>query len=100
LPDRQKNARRLIQINARSALRREIEGMETDLNAMDAPDTPPCPSCRQPMIFKRAVPRFAALPELRTYECKACGITFTAAIEPGEHADVAWIERAKSCGVA
>jgi hypothetical protein len=52
------------------------------------------------MIFKRAVPRFAALPELRTYECKACGITFTAAIEPGEHADVAWIERAKSCGVA
>jgi hypothetical protein len=52
------------------------------------------------MIFKRAVPRFAALPELRTYECKACGITYTAAIEPGELADVAWIERAKSCGVA
>lgn len=52
------------------------------------------------MIFKRAVPCFAALPELRTYECKACGITYTAAIEPGEHADVAWIERAKSCGSA
>lgn len=79
-----------MQINARPALRRETERMESDLNAMDdAPGTPPCPSCRQPMIFKRAVPRFAALPELRTYECKACGITFTAAIEPGEHADVA-----------
>ena len=89
-----------MQINARPALRRETERMESDLNAMDAPGTPPCPSCRQPMIFKRAVPRFAALPELRTYECKACGITFTAAIEPGEHADVAWIERTKRCGIA
>jgi len=46
------------------------------------PDTPLCPSCGQPMRFKRAVPRFAALPELRTFECAACAVTYTEAVEP------------------
>jgi rubredoxin len=54
--------------------------------------TPLCPSCSRPMQFVRAVPRFAALPELRTYECKACGVTYTEAVEvEGEH-DIAWLD--------
>lgn len=44
-------------------------------------DTPLCPGCGQPMRFVRAIPRFAALPELRTYECKACALTYTEAVE-------------------
>lgn len=48
----------------------------------EATNLPLCPSCGQPMCFKRAVPRFAALPELRTYECKSCAVSYTAAVEP------------------
>jgi len=66
--------------------------METEFAILDDTDSPPCPSCGQPMRFVRSVPRFAALPELRTYECKACGETYTEAVEPGEPADVTWIE--------
>jgi hypothetical protein len=54
-------------------------------------DAPPCPSCGLAMRFLRAVPRFAALPELRTYECKACGATCTKAIEPGDEHDDIWM---------
>jgi rubredoxin len=54
--------------------------------------TPLCPSCGRPMQFVRAVPRFAALPELRTYECKGCGVTYTEAVEvEGEHG-IAWLD--------
>lgn len=45
-------------------------------------NAPLCPSCGQPMCFKRAVPRLAALPELRTFECKRCAVTYTEAVEP------------------
>ena len=34
------------------------------------------------MRFVRSIPRFAALPELRTYECKPCAVTYTDAVEP------------------
>ena len=47
----------------------------------DTPPVPLCPSCGRPMRFVRAVPRFAALPELRTYECKGCAVTYTNAVE-------------------
>lgn len=74
--------------------------MESDFAILDDGETPLCVSCGKPMRFVRAVPRFAALPELRTYECKACGVTYTAAVEPVKDADVAWIERSRSCGTA
>jgi hypothetical protein len=48
----------------------------------DTPPVPLCPSCSRPMRFVRAIPRFAALPELRTHECKACAVTYTDAVEP------------------
>jgi len=50
---------------------------------------PACPSCGKPMRFTRAVPRIAALPELRTYECKQCGVTLTEADEASERRDSA-----------
>ncbi len=74
--------------------------MESDFAILNDADTPLCPSCGQPMRFVRAVPRFAALPELRTYECKPCGVSYTAAVEPQVAADLAWIERSRSCGTA
>lgn len=45
------------------------------------------------MHFLRSLPRVAALPELRTYQCKACAVTYTEAIEPdSEPEEIAWIE--------
>lgn len=55
-------------------------------------NAPLCPDCGWPMHFVRAVPRLAALPELRSFQCKACGISCTGAIEPGDGNDIAWIE--------
>ena len=72
--------------------------METEFAILDEADTPLCPSCGQPMRFVRAIPRFASLPELRTYECKACGESYTEAFEPDEHADVAWVQGSRNCG--
>ena len=46
-----------------------------------------CASCGRPMRFVRAVPRLGALPELQTFECKACGVMFTDAVERGGKAD-------------
>jgi rubredoxin len=72
---------------------REKGGMNIErINSGTSADTPPCPSCGRPMRFVRAVPRFAALPELRTYECKGCGVSYTEAIEPDAQSDAAWIE--------
>ena len=68
--------------------------METEFTMLDG-DALLCPSCGQPMQFVSAIPRFAALPELRTYECKACGETYTEAVEPGERSDVAWMNAGK-----
>ena len=39
------------------------------------------------MRFVRSVPRLGALPELRTYECKACGVTYTEAAEASGNAE-------------
>ena len=46
-----------------------------------------CPSCGRPMRFVNAVPRLGALPELQTFECKACGVMFTEAVERGGKSD-------------
>jgi hypothetical protein len=38
--------------------------------------TPPrCASCAQPMKLVRRTPRFGGLPELITFECRACGVS-------------------------
>ncbi len=42
-----------------------------------------CAGCGRPMRFVRAVPGLGGLPELRTFECKACGVMITEAEEPG-----------------
>ncbi len=62
--------------------------MDTALIRLETTDsTPLCPSCGRPMGFVRAVPRLGALPELRTYECKACAVTYTEAAEQGGQSD-------------
>jgi rubredoxin len=42
-----------------------------------------CPSCGRPMRFVLSVPSFGAFPELRTFKCKVCGVTYTEAAKPG-----------------
>jgi hypothetical protein len=39
------------------------------------------------MRLARTVPRLGGLPELRTYECRACSVTFTEAVEAGHDAE-------------
>jgi len=74
--------------------------METEFAILDDGDTPLCASCGKPMRFVRSIPRLAALPELRSYECKPCGVTYTAAVVPDVAADLAWIERSRNSGTA
>jgi C4-type Zn-finger protein len=38
-----------------------------------------CPSCGRPMRFVLSVPTFGSFPELRTFECEICGVTYTEA---------------------
>ncbi len=60
-----------------------------DTKSEPTPDAPLCPNCGQTMRFVRAVPRLGALPELRTYECKPCGVSYTEAAEAEAYADTA-----------
>jgi hypothetical protein len=41
---------------------------------------PRCPSCAQPMRLARRTSRFDGLPELATFECRACGVSHTEAV--------------------
>jgi len=66
--------------------------MEPAISSHETKNTPLCPNCGRPMRFCRAIPRLGALPELRTYDCKACGVSYTEAIEGSGEKDVAWIE--------
>ncbi len=38
-----------------------------------------CPACGRPMRVVLVIPRFGSFPELRTYECRACGVSYTEA---------------------
>ena len=100
VPILKQNAPGLIQINAPLRFARHKARMDTEIAILDDAETPLCPSCGQPMRFVGAVPRFAALPELHTYECRACGETYTEAVEPGDRADLAWTERRRNDGTA
>jgi transposase-like protein len=42
-----------------------------------------CPACGRPMRLVKSAPR-GGLPELQTFECRACGISFTQAAERAE----------------
>jgi hypothetical protein len=39
-----------------------------------APRTPLCSSCAQIMRLARMTSRFSGLPDLYTFECRACGV--------------------------
>ena len=41
---------------------------------------PRCPSCAQPMRLIKRTPRFDGLPELATFECRACGVSHIEAV--------------------
>jgi hypothetical protein len=71
-----------MQINARLPILRQRVRMEPEFAILDDAEIPLRPNCGQPMRFVRAIARFAALPELRTFEYKPCGVTCTAAITP------------------
>jgi transposase-like protein len=40
-----------------------------------APKSPRCPSCAQPMRLIRKTIRFNGLPDLCTFECRACNVS-------------------------
>jgi hypothetical protein len=40
-----------------------------------APKAPLCPSCVQDMRLARITSRFGDLPDLYTFECRACGVS-------------------------
>jgi hypothetical protein len=44
--------------------------------------TPCCPSCGAVMRYMRSVPKIGGLPELQTFECRACRVSITEALEP------------------
>jgi hypothetical protein len=47
-----------------------------DQKAPSSTLTPPrCPSCAQPMRLAKRVARFDGLPDLATFECRACGLS-------------------------
>lgn len=51
-----------------------------------------CPACGRPMRVVMIIPRFGSFPELRTYECRDCGVSYTEAAkeednETGKEAD-------------
>jgi len=50
--------------------------------------TPICPGCGRPMRFVRAIPRVGGLSELRTYDCRECGVAVTEEEQPGQRRDV------------
>jgi len=65
----------LIRINTRRHDLRHEDDMDAHANST----VPLCPNCGKPMTFVRSVPRVGGLPELRSYECKACRVAYTAA---------------------
>jgi hypothetical protein len=46
-----------------------------ECNSSSAATPPRCAGCAQPMKLVRRTPRFGGLPELYTFECRACGVS-------------------------
>ena len=47
---------------------------------ISAPTSPRCPSCAQPMRLVRRTTRYGGLPELFTFSCSACGVSYIEAL--------------------
>lgn len=68
-----------------------------NLTTMDADNVVPisrhfCPACGRPMRVVLVIPRFGSFPELRTYECRDCGVSYTEAakdelVEDANHSE-------------
>jgi hypothetical protein len=43
-----------------------------------------CLSCGKAMRLARTIPGIGELPELRTYDCNACGVVFTESVAAAE----------------
>ena len=59
---------RHMRLRTASAMRNEYSGKYT-------PMPPLCPSCAQTMRLARTTSRFGNLPDLYTFECRACGVS-------------------------
>ena len=53
--------------------------MSHELSDRCAPASPHCPACAQIMRLARITSRFGDLPDLYSFECRACGVSH---IEP------------------
>ncbi len=60
--------------------------MPHELSDKCAPKSPLCPGCAQIMRLARITSRFGDLPDLYTFECRACGVS---PIEPGLSSSIA-----------
>jgi hypothetical protein len=49
--------------------------MRNEQSNKKTPRLPRCPSCAQIMRFVRITSRFEELPDLYTFECRACGLS-------------------------
>jgi len=74
-----KSAGTVIYVKVRKATPWQSRAMDSDRFK----PTPICPSCGKPMRFARAIPRIGGLSELRTYDCRDCGVAVTEQEEPG-----------------
>jgi hypothetical protein len=43
---------------------------------------PSCPSCGAAMRLVRSIPKIGGLPELESFECRACRVSITEAVAP------------------
>jgi hypothetical protein len=59
--------------------------MPHELSDKCAPKSPHCPACAQIMRLARITSRFDDLPNLYTFECRACGLSH---IEPALSASI------------
>jgi hypothetical protein len=59
--------------------------MPYELSDKCAPASPHCPGCAQIMRLARITSRFGHLPDLYTFECRACGVSH---IEPALSASI------------
>jgi hypothetical protein len=59
--------------------------MPYELSEKCAPASPYCPACAQVMRLARITSRFGDLPDLYTFECRACGVSH---IEPALSASI------------
>jgi hypothetical protein len=64
---------------------RTASAMRNEPSVKYTPRPPLCPSCAQMMRLARTTSRFGNLPDLYTFECRACGVS---------HIDAAYIEAA------